>query len=103
MEWCKLSDGVLEKQVNGVLLALDPCRLNLRIVVTDYHASPVDLDLAELQSVVTFPTGRPRPDPPKQAHAEVRERKGLKRHVPALLVGAVVALAIAHLCRRRPG
>ena len=59
MGWSRQPGGVLEKQMDGVLLELDPGRRRLRIVVTDYHARPVDIDLAELQNAAVSPAGRP--------------------------------------------
>ena len=103
MEWHRLTDGRFEKLANGVSLALDPHRLSLRIVVTDYHASPIDVDLVELQSVIALPMGQVR------RHALGREGawscvlRFLKRHVPTFLVGALVVFAILHARARGSG
>ena len=104
MGWSRQPGGVLEKQMNGVLLELDPGRRRLRIVVTDYHARPVDIDLAELQNAAVSPAGRPEPPcPGPQLPARVPEEQVVTRYVPTLVAGAVVAVAIVLLRWNRPG
>jgi hypothetical protein len=52
MSWNKLDNGSFEKRDNGVLLVIDPQRHSLHVEVEEYHARPVDIDLAELQDVM---------------------------------------------------
>jgi hypothetical protein len=100
MEWQEQRDGRLEKQANGMFLVLDPYRLNLQVVVTDYHASPTDVDLVELQRIMA----RPEWQPQRRTGTEEPERVFgfLKRHVCLVLAGVFYWLAALQVCMRRP-
>lgn len=107
MEWRRLSDGSLRTQANGVSLALDPLTQTLRVVVTDYHSTPVEVDFAELCNLLSG-TEPPRSAPlclrPRFSRAQAvlsRFRDFVGRHAgSAVVTGAMVAV-IAHAWTRR--
>lgn len=103
MEWTGQPDGTLQKEMDGVQLELDPGRRRLRIVVTDYHARPVELDLGELQGIAAPVSGTPTPPcivPEHSIEPVAAKAEPLPR---APVAGVVVVLALVLYCGGRPG
>jgi anthranilate/para-aminobenzoate synthase component II len=96
MEWREQEDGRLEKQVDGMSLVLDPFRLSLQVAVTDCHAKPIDVDLAELQRIVARPV--PQPAQPTPAGQRRQVPRPARTHWRLLLVGVCLGVAVLGAC-----
>lgn len=100
MEWHTQPDGVLQREANGVLLSLDPWRRCLSIRVTDYHSTPVDIDLDEILDPLIDRIRPTESRAPATAPSASPVWAFLKRHTPAFLAGALTSLVFLHSRRR---